>query len=310
MLLCCGDALIDFVPVKAQDGRDGYVPVAGGSCTNIAVAIGRLGAPVGFVGGISTDMFGQMIADHLTASKVELRYVDRTDSETTLAFVRFVDGEPHYAFYDETTAARMWTWTPGSIPFAAADAVHVGSTTLINEPASASTLEMVRAARDLTTVSFDPNCRPSLVRDKARYVARMSEFAAAADIVRMSDVDFDYLYGNADYAERAAALLAAGASLVMITRGGKGVLAWHGTAGHLEVSAPKIEVVDTIGAGDTFQGATLTALKEADLIERGALRGADAAALSKAIAFGTAAAAITCSRPGANPPWRREMAGA
>ncbi len=307
MLLACGDALIDFVPVKSADGRDAYVPVAGGSCVNIAVAMGRLGAVTGFVGGVSTDMFGTIVADHLVASKVDLRYVTRSDRETTLAFVRFVDGEPHYAFYDEVTAARMWTYEPGSIPLPAIDVVHTGSTTLVNDPSSSETLKLIQAAKGVTTVSFDPNCRPGLVRDKADYIARMEGFAAAADIIRMSDVDFDYLYGGTDYAGRAEAYLSAGAALVIVTRGSKGVIAFHPKAGVVEVAAPKVEVVDTIGAGDTFQGSFLVALSEAGRIERGALEELGAEELSAALAFGTKCAAITCSRAGANPPWRSEV---
>ena len=160
MLLSCGDALIDFLPVKSTDGRDAIVPVAGGSCLNIAVGIARLGAPTGFVGGISTDLFGRMIADHAMASQVELRYATRSDHQTTLAFVRSVDGEPQYAFYDEGTASRNWTYRRGSIAFDEIDAIHVGSTTLIDENAAAETLAMVEDARGSATISFDPNCRP------------------------------------------------------------------------------------------------------------------------------------------------------
>ncbi len=98
MLLSCGDALVDFLPVKAVDGRDAVVPVVGGSCLNIAVGMARLGSPTGFVGRISTDLFGRMIADHASASQVDLRYATRSDHQTTLAFVRTVDGEPRYAF--------------------------------------------------------------------------------------------------------------------------------------------------------------------------------------------------------------------
>lgn len=308
MLLSCGDALIDFVPVKSVDGRDGYVPAVGGSCLNIAVAMARLGAHAGLVGGVSTDMFGEMIAEHMTASGVDLRHVRRSPNETTLAFVRFIHGEPHYAFYDETTAARLWTYTPGSIAFPEVDVLHTGSTTLINDPASSQTLAMFRDGKGRTTLSFDPNCRPSLIADKAAYIARMEAFAGLADIIRMSDVDFDYLFGGADFDARAAAYLAGGASLVVVTRGGEGVIAWHRTAGRLEVPSPKIALVDTIGAGDTFQGALLVALAE-----RGRAGVADLAAigrdeLAEALAFGTAAAAVTCSRAGANPPWRRELA--
>lgn len=309
MLLACGDALIDFVPVKSADGRDAYVPAVGGSCLNIAVAMARLGALTGFVGGVSNDMFGAMIADHLTASGVSLRYMRRSDTETTLAFVRFVGNEPHYAFYDETTAARLWTYEANSIPFQAISALHVGSTTLINEPVASEYLSMFKAAKGKTTLSFDPNCRPTLTHDKPAYVARMAEFAATADIVRMSDMDFDFLFGGNDFDKKAEEVLAGGATLFIVTRGGDGVTAWHKTAGRVEVAAPKVTVVDTIGAGDTFQGSFLVALKEADCIARPALEAMTADQLKAALAFGTRCAAITCSRAGANPPWRAELKG-
>ncbi len=117
MLLSCGDALVDFLPVKSVDGRDAAVPVAGGSCLNIAVGMARLGAPAGVVGGISTDLFGRMIADHARMSQVDLRYATRSEHQTTLAFVRHIGGEPQYVFYDEATASRNWVYRHGSIPF-------------------------------------------------------------------------------------------------------------------------------------------------------------------------------------------------
>src|SRR6202795_1440414 len=197
MLLSCGDALVDFLPVKSADGRDALVPVVGGSCLNIAVGMARLGAPSGFVGGISTDLFGRMIADHATASQVNLRYATRSDDQTTLAFVRTVGGEPQYAFYDEATASRNWVYRRGSIPFDEIEAIHVGSTTLADQRGAAQALAMIGDARGSVTISFDPNCRPKLVKHKARYFDRMNTFAAAADIVRMSDVDFEYQIGRA-----------------------------------------------------------------------------------------------------------------
>ncbi|MBW8857691.1 MAG: carbohydrate kinase, partial [Bradyrhizobium sp.] len=193
MLLSCGDALVDFLPVRSVDGRDAVVPVAGGSCLNIAVGMARLGAPAGFVGGISTDLFGRIVADHAQTSKVDLRYAMRSAHQTTLAFVRYVGGEPHYAFYDEATASRNWTYRTGAIPFGEIEAIHVGSTTLTNEEGAAQALAMIDDAAGVTTVSFDPNCRPNLVSDKPRYVDQMDAFATAADIVRMSDVDFEFL---------------------------------------------------------------------------------------------------------------------
>ena len=302
MLLSCGDALIDFLPAKSVDGRDAAVPVVGGSCLNIAVGMARLGAPAGFVGGISTDLFGRMIADHALASQVDLRYATRSDHQTTLAFVRHVAGEPHYAFYDEGTASRNWTYQRGSIAFEEIEAIHVGSTTLTDEKGAAQALAMVEDARGSVTISFDPNCRPNLVRDKARYVDQMDAFAAAADIVRMSDVDFEFLYDGGDYEERAKALVAAGTSLVVVTYGIKGAQAWHRATGSVKVEAPTIDVVDTIGAGDSFQAALLFALRAIGRITRGTLAQMNTGELDRVLTFAAACAAFTCSRAGADPP--------
>jgi fructokinase len=307
MLLSCGDALIDFLPAKSADGRDAFVPVVGGSCVNVAIGIARLGAPAGFVGGVSTDLFGRMIAEHAQASQVDLRYAARSSRPTTLAIVQAVDGEPHYAFYDEATAARHWTYRQGSIPFAEIDAIHVGSTTLVDGRAAAQTLAMVEDARGSTTISFDPNCRPNLIGDKAEYVRRMDQFAAHAHIVRLSDTDFAFLYGGSDHAERAEALLAAGTGLFVITLGDQGARAWHRQAGAIEVAAPRVDVVDTIGAGDSFQAGLLFALRAMGRIRAEPLARLSAHELNRALAFAAAGAALTCGRPGADPPRLSEI---
>jgi fructokinase len=307
MLLSAGDALVDFLPVKAVDGRDAVVPVVGGSCLNIAVGMARLGASAGFVGGISTDVFGRMIADHASASQVDLRYATRSDHQTTLAFVRTVDGEPRYAFYDEATASRNWAYRRGLIPFDEIEAIHVGSTTLTNDKGAAEALAMIEDAGNSVTISFDPNCRPNLVKDKTRYVDQMDAFAAAADIVRMSDVDFEYLYGGSNYAPRAKSLIAAGASLVVVTRGIKGAQAWHKEAGAVEVEAPTVDVVDTIGAGDSFQAALLFALRAIGRIGTQTLTQMNSDELFRALSFAASCAAITCSRAGADPPRQSDV---
>lgn len=310
MLLSCGDALIDFLPVTSADGRDALVPVVGGSCLNIAVGMARLGAPAGFVGGISTDLFGRMIADHAAASDVELRYATRGDHQTTLAFVRTVDGEPQYGFYDAATASRSWTYRRGLLPFADIEAIHVGSTTLTHDVGAAEALAMVEDTRGSLTISFDPNCRPNLVTDKSRYVDRMDAFATRADIVRMSDVDFEFLDGGGDHAGRAASLIAAGAGLVVITRGIKGAQAWHQQAGVVEVQAPAVKVVDTIGAGDSFQAALLFALRAIGRIERASLARITPDELSRVLSFAADCAAFTCGRAGADPPRASDVGAA
>src|SRR6187402_2416512 len=155
MLIACGDALVDFVPTQNAQGREAVMPAVGGSCLNVAIGMARLGAPTGFVGGISTDMFGRMIADHAAASNVELALATSSDYQTTLAFVRIVAGESHYAFYDAETATRNWTYRRGSIPFDRVEALHVGSTTLVNDQGATETRALVADARPSSAISFD-----------------------------------------------------------------------------------------------------------------------------------------------------------
>jgi fructokinase len=307
MLIACGDALIDFVPTRTADGREAVMPAVGGSCLNVAIGMARLGAPTGFVGGLSIDMFGQMIAAHAEASDVELRYATRSDHQTTLAFVRIVVGESHYAFYDAETATRNWTYQRGSIRFETIEALHVGSTTLVNDTGAAETQALIADARASSTISFDPNCRPNLVKDKPSYITRMATWAANADIVRMSDVDFTYLYGDEPYDERANALLGQGASLVVVTRGIDGAVAWHKTAGKIEVAAPKVTVADSIGAGDSFQAALLVALHKQERLHRQPLGDIGADELRRALSFAANCAGFTCTRPGADPPRLSEI---
>ena len=202
------------------------------------------------------------------------------------------------------------TYRQGSIPFAEADAIHFGSTTLADVRAAGQTLALVEDARGATTISFDPNCRPDLIDDKAEYVRRMDRFAACADIVRLSDSDFAFLYGESDPASKAEALFAEGTVLVIITRGARGAWAWHRHEGMIEVSAPVVEVVDTVSAGDSFQAALLFALRAMNRIGAGLLTRISAAELRRALTFAAACAAVTCSRPGADPPRLSEVGAA
>jgi fructokinase len=305
MILSCGDALIDFVPVAAADGGEAMRPMVGGSCLNVAIGLARLDAPTGFVGGIASDLFGRMIAQHALASNVDLRFATRSDRQT---FVRIIAGESQYAFYDAETASREWTYPRGSIPFATIEAVHVGSTTLVNENGAAETAALIADAKPTSTISFDPNCRPNLVKDRAAYLDRMQAFAASADIVRMSDVDFLYLYGNEAFAFRAEALFAQGVTLFVVTRGTDGAEAWHRNAGVVKADAPRIDVVDTIGAGDSFQAALLAALHRQGRLAKGTLEDIAANELHRALFFACRCAALTCTRMGADPPRSSEVA--
>ncbi|MCC8984013.1 carbohydrate kinase family protein [Bradyrhizobium acaciae] len=307
MLLSCGDALIDFLPSRTADGREALTPAVGGSCLNIAIGSARLDVPTGFVGGISTDTFGKMIADHAAASAVDLSCATRSDHQATLAFARVTGTETQYAFYDADTASRNWTYRREAIALDGVSCVHTGSTTLVHDKGAAETLAFIDDARPNVTIALDPNCRPNLVKDKGAYRTRMLAFCGKADIVKMSDIDFAYLFGDVAYAARAEALLAGGASLVVITRGNEGASAWHREAGAIEVKSPVVKVVDTIGAGDSFQAALLAALHRLDRIARTRLADISAAELTRALTFACKCAAFTCTRPGADPPRSREL---
>lgn len=306
MILVCGDALIDFVPVRLPDGRDAYHPVVGGSCLNVAVAASRLGTPVGFTGGVSTDLFGQMIAGHMEASGVDIGRVTRSGLATTLAFVRYVGTSAQYVFYDDATAARLWRFDAKVVDLAGVELLHTGSTSVINRAPAAELTALIEAARGTALISIDPNCRPSLISDAADYRPRMEAMMATADILRVSLEDLEYLRPSTKPDAAAAEWLERGAALVIVTAGEQGATAYTRGA-RVHGAAKPVKVVDTIGAGDTFHAALLVWLREADALKRERLRVLTADDLGAALDFAATAAAITCSRPGADPPWRREM---
>jgi fructokinase len=307
MILSCGDALIDFLPSTTSDGREALRPVVGGSCLNVAIGVARLDIPAGFVGGISTDTFGQMIADHASNSAVDLRYVTRSDHQETLAFARVTGTETQYAFYDAETASRNWAYHRNTLALDGVECIHVGSTTLVHEKGAQETLALIADARQNTTISFDPNCRPNLIIDKDAYRAQMASFCRHGDIVKLSDVDFSYLFGDEPYAARAKVLLSEGASLVVVTRGHLGAHAWHCSAGMIQAVAPSVRVVDTIGAGDSFQAALLAGLHRCGASDRSRLRDLPAAELKHVLLFACRCAAFTCTREGADPPRSHEL---
>ncbi len=300
MILCCGEALIDMLPRSTTAGEHAYAPHTGGAVFNTAVALGRLGAEVSFFSGISTDLFGEMLADGLADAGVDTSPAARSDRPTTLAFVRLVDGQASYAFYDEGTAGRMLS--PADLPDVTADACFFGGISLVSEPCGGvyETLMLREADKRLTMI--DPNVRPGFIRDKAAYRARLDRMLAAADIVKISDEDLRWIGGHRD----AGALVSDRTRVVLLTRGAKGVTVFT-RAGNFDVAAQPAAVVDTVGAGDTFNAGVLAGLNDAGALSRDAIASIAEPDLRAAVALGTAAAAVTVSRAGANPPWRREL---
>ena len=300
MILCSGEALIDMLPRETLAGEAGFAPYPGGAVFNTAVALGRLGAEVGFFSGISTDLFGQSLIASLEAAKVDAGLALRNARPTTLAFVTLTDGHAEYAFYDENTAGRMLT--PDDLPEVpeSVTAMFFGGISLVVEPCGAAYEALMLREADRRVTMLDPNVRPGFITDEARYRARIDRMLAAADVVKISDEDLAWLGHDVE------ALLTMGARLVCMTRGAKGVSAyWPG--GEVFVLARRVDVVDTVGAGDTFNAGVLAGLERAGLLTKPALANLTAETVTPALELGAAAAAITVSRAGANPPWAHEL---
>ncbi|MBW7920902.1 MAG: carbohydrate kinase [Rubellimicrobium sp.] len=305
MIIACGEALIDMLPRTSTLGEPAFAPHAGGAVFNTAVALGRLGAKPGFFSGISTDMMGAILTARLDESGVDHSFCARSARPTTLALVELRDGQASYAFYDENTAGRMLT--PADLPpEGAAQAWFFGGISLVAEPCGTAyeALQARESARAVTML--DPNIRPGFIRDEAAYRARITRMIARADIVKLSDEDLHWIAGPGDVAERAHEMLALGPALVCVTEGAQGARGFT-TRGEARATAPAVAVVDTVGAGDTFNAGLLAALDDAGCLTKAALAALDMTTLTTALALGTRAAAVTVSRAGANPPWRHEL---
>ena len=307
MILSCGEALIDMLPRTATTGEAAFAPYAGGAVFNTAIALGRLGAPSAFFSGISTDMLGQILTETLEASKVDTRFCARSDRPTTVAFVKLVDGQATYAFYDENTAGRLLS--QDQMPDLPADVstLFFGGISLVNDPA-AGTYEALQAREAATRVTMiDPNIRPGFIAGKeAQYRARIERMIARADVVKLSDEDLHWLMGAGDVSTLARAVLAKGPKVVFVTEGAEGARAITATQNRF-VPATRVTVADTVGAGDTFNAGALAALHEAGVLTKRGIAALGDDVLDAALTLGTRAAAVTVSRAGANPPWRDEL---
>ncbi|MDR0586250.1 MAG: carbohydrate kinase [Treponema sp.] len=331
MVICCGEALIDMVPEKNAEGRDVYVPCLGGSPYNTAVAAGRLlGKTNGkngtaFLARLSGDFFGRELTENLERNNVSTELVTRSDQTTTLAFVKLENGqEPSYIFYTEGAADR--SLVPGDLPPKLppeTTCLQFGSISMTME-SSASTIESLvlreSAREDGPVISFDPNVRPMMIKNRDAYIRRFETWVKASDIVKISSADFDFIYPGAGLEKSVEKIFALGSTtgetrvnggprLVTVTLGADGATAFRNGTDGLRVTAPVIDlpVIDTIGAGDTFHGALLAWLEKNGRMSRKALSGLGEKELREALIFANKAASIVCSRKGANPPALAEL---
>ncbi|MER6287283.1 carbohydrate kinase family protein [Streptomyces sviceus] len=300
MIVVAGEALIDLVP-QGRGALAGLKPALGGGPYNTAVALGRLGSPTAFCSRTSRDAFGEALLDGLREAGVDVSAVQRGPEPTTLA-VATIDtaGSAAYSFYVDGTADRLFA-APAELP-AGTRAVSFGTCSLVLEPGASAYEELLRAAAAQGVfTALDPNIRAGLIPDADAYRARFKSWLPSVSLLKLSQEDALWLGGTP------SEWLAAGPSAVVVTQGGDGLTVFTRDGAVLPVPGEKVDVVDTIGAGDTVNAALLHGLAALDALSPEALAGLGVADWTRLLRFAARAAAITCSRAGAQPPYASEL---
>lgn len=300
MIVVAGESLVDLIATG-----DTLHAVPGGGPYNVARTVARLDQRCAYLGALSTDRFGVRLREALRDDGVDDRWAPFTEDPTTLALAQIgADGAATYGFYVErTSAADLSEQQALAVLATDPEIVYVGTLGLVLEPAAASHEALVAAVDDRVLVAVDPNCRPAVIRDEPAYRARLQRVLARADVVKASTEDLAFLAPGTEPVEAAAQLVASGPSLALVTDGGADVHAVT-AAWRKAVPVPRVPVVDTVGAGDSFCGAFL-AYWHRQRLHRGDL--ADWDRVAPALAFATEVAAITCQRKGADPPRAAEL---
>lgn len=307
MIVVCGEALMDVF--RGADSASGVLLDArvGGSPFNVAIGLARLEQPVAFFGALSRDFLGQRLLRALHDEGVATEGVTRLDAPTALSLVGLDDsGVPTYAFHGHGCADRLLPIDALARVPASARAFHFGSYTMVVEPVSATQRALVEREHRRSLIAYDPNIRLNVEPDIQRWREVLQWMLPRTHLLKISAEDLDLLYPAQDITALARGWVAQGVALVVVTQGAAGVSAWTAQQA-LHVDPVTVQVVDTVGAGDTFQAALLAALAERDVLSADALRAMPAAFLREVLGFAARAAAITCSRRGADLPRRGEL---
>ena len=289
----CGEVLIDILPSG---------PVVGGGPANTAKALARLGHEVHFIDGISSDVFGQSARSELLNDGVNLDLALVSEKPTCTATVTLdAAGGASYEFLIDGTATFDFnsSWLPDPYRYQP-QVLHIGTLVTVIEPGASALYDWAMQVAELAPIVFDPNIRPSVQPDRDLYEAAVEKWAALSAVIKVSDDDLAWLFPQVSIDEVANRWISDGVFLVVVTRGANGV-AGYTAEGRVEVPGLKVDVVDTVGAGDTVGAIVVEAMLAHGLVElRGDL-------LRDVLARAAAAAAITCSRKGAQPPYKHEL---
>jgi fructokinase len=307
MFVVCGEALMDVFATGDTAAGVALDARVGGSPFNVAVCLARLGQPVAFLSAVSRGFLGERLMRALAAEGVDTSAVRRNDAPTTLGLVGLdVDGVPSYAFYGEGCADRQLTSDALDELPQAVRAIHLGSYSTVVEPIGSTLRALVEREHERTLIAYDPNIRLNVEPDLARWRDMLEWMMPRTHLLKISEEDLQLLLPDTCLEDFAAAALRRGVALVVVTRGAEGAVAWTPLA-HAGVPTVQVELIDTVGAGDTFQAALLTWLAEHDRLSVPALHALSVAELESALGFAARAAAVTCSRRGADMPRRREL---
>ncbi len=309
MFAAIGEILVDFTPLVDSGKTVGFRMNPGGSPFNVAVGLARMGARVEFAGRVSTDFFGRFLVAALEREGVGLQLLSRSSAPSTLAFVALHDGEPGYSFYGEGAADT--DLRPDDLPAVIEEVsvLHFGSISLLRAPTSDTVVGLVERLAGRALLSCDPNIRPGLISDPVSYRRLLERAFRAADIVKLSRRDLEWLMPGTLPEDAAETVLELGPAMVVITLGANGCYAAT-AAVRTSATALPVRVADTVGAGDAFTAGLLYRLVELGYASGAALKTVPPAALQMALQFATAAAGLTCTRVGADPPRRQEIEAA
>ena len=292
-----GEILIDLIPEGVN-----RKPIVGGGPANTAKALAKLGINTQFIDGISTDQYGQMAKKELITAGLKLDYVKYSDKPTCLATVSISDsGSASYEFVIENTATFDFTseWLPNP-QTDRPSLLHVGTLATVIEPGSSVLVEWAQSVVKVAPIVFDPNIRPAVINDRAQYVAQVERWVAISSAVKVSDEDVRWLYPSLKIEQVVNNWLKKGPSLVVVTYGDKGLTGYRKSE-MVSAEAVKVNVVDTVGAGDTVGAVLVEAIVKDGLDILTGMR------LETMLKRAAKAAAITVSRVGANPPTSEEL---
>ncbi len=309
MYLVCGEALYDFFPESSSPaGAMRFEARPGGSPFNVAVGVARLGGRSALLTALPRDMLGERLMQTLGQESVSTDYVMRCNGETTLSLVGTdLRGEPRYSFYGlASTDCRI---APEDLPELGPDiaGLHFGSYSMVMRPTAEAFSRLAEKSHD-KFISIDPNVRTIVEPDPRVWRDRIGRYARCADLLKMSADDLNAVYPNLEPEAAASGWLADGVRLVVITDGGGKVCAWSRSASVARTPPPDSAIVDTVGAGDSFQAALLARLAEDGSGDPGAaVEALDETGLARLLDFAICAAQITCRRRGADLPRRADL---